>query len=271
MSPLPLRKYPRTRHLRGSRLQPGDEDLSAAPYSEIEGRHLVVEEKLDGANAGVCFDEDGTLRLQSRGHYLTGGYRERHFDLLKTWASCHRDALWRALGSRYVMYGEWLYAKHTIFYDRLPYYFMEFDVLDRQREVFLSTPRRRELLAGAPVAPVPVVHEGTTPSIEALAERVKPSRYKSDRWPQRLLEVAAGEKLDPSTVERETDPSHLAEGLYIKVEEDGVVHGRYKWVRASFLTSVVDSGSHWIDRPIVPNQLAPGVDLYAPTLDGDRS
>ena len=61
MSPQPLRKYPRTRHLRGSRLQPGDEDLEAAPFAEIDGRHLVVEEKLDGANAGVGFDADSNL------------------------------------------------------------------------------------------------------------------------------------------------------------------------------------------------------------------
>lgn len=262
MNALPLRKYPRTRHLRGSRLQPGDEDLSAAPFSEIEGRHLVVEEKLDGANSGVCFDEAGTLCLQSRGHYLTGGYRERHFDLLKTWASCHRATLWAALGSRYVMYGEWLYAKHTVFYDRLPHYFMEFDLLDRQTGVFLSTPRRQALLAKTPVQSVPVLHEGTAPSIEALAARVKPSLYKSEQWSQRLLAVAEAEGLRAADVQRETDASAMAEGLYIKVEEGGEVVARYKWVRASFLTSVVDSGSHWIDRPIVPNQLAPGVDLY---------
>ena len=124
MTPPPLLKYPRTRHLRGSRLQPGDEDLEAAPFAEIDGRHLVVEEKLDGANAGVCFDAEGTLYLQSRGHYLVGGYRERHFDLLKTWAARHREALFGALGDRYLMYGEWLYAKHTVFYDTLPHYFM---------------------------------------------------------------------------------------------------------------------------------------------------
>ena len=37
---------------------------------------------------------------------------------------------------------------------------------------------------------------------------------------------------------------------------------RYKWVRASFLTSVVDSGSHWLKRPIIPNQLRAGVNLF---------
>jgi hypothetical protein len=264
MSPPALHKYPRTRHLQGSRLQPGDEDLEAAAFAEIEGRPLVVEEKLDGANAGVSFDDEGRLWLQSRGHHLVGGYRERHFDLFKTWASCHSGALHAVLGSRYVMYGEWLYAKHTVFYDRLPHYFMEFDVLDRHTGAFLSTARRRELLRGTPVVSVPVVHEGTTPSIEALARRVAPSLYKSDDWWQVLRRAAEDADLDPERVEKQTDPAPLAEGLYVKVEEHGEVTARYKWIRASFLTSVVDSGGHWIDRPIVPNRLAPGVDIYDP-------
>src|SRR5262249_42673562 len=108
---LPLHKYPRTRHIEGSRHQPGDEDLSTVPFADLAGCHLVVEEKLDGANAGLSFDEDGTLRLQSRGHYLTGGNREKHFNLFKQWASAHAPALRERLGSRHVLFGEWLYAK----------------------------------------------------------------------------------------------------------------------------------------------------------------
>ena len=46
------------------------------------------------------------------------------------------------------------------------------------------------------------------------------------------------------------------EGLYIKVEENGQVVDRMKYVRAAFLQCVDLSESHWIDRPIIPNQLA---------------
>ena len=58
--------------------------------------------------------------------------------------------------------------------------------------------------------------------------------------------------------------SDFAEGLYIKVEDPdtNLVLARYKWVRASFLTAVTDSGSHWHSRPIVANGLADGVDLF---------
>ena len=50
---------------------------------------------------------------------------------MKQWANAHRDAFYEVLGSRYIMYGEWMYAKHSVFYDALPHYFLEFDVLDR--------------------------------------------------------------------------------------------------------------------------------------------
>ena len=77
-------KYPRTPHIQGSRLQPGDEDLRQRPFSDINGKYVVLEEKIDGANTAISFTDDGELRLQSRGHFLTGGYRERHYNLLKS-------------------------------------------------------------------------------------------------------------------------------------------------------------------------------------------
>jgi hypothetical protein len=222
-----------------------------------------VEEKVDGANTGISFDAAGSLLLQSRGHFLTGGPRERHFDLFKQWANVHRGALEQVLGSRYVMYGEWLYAKHTCFYDALPHYFMEFDLLDRETGEFLSTRRRRELLEGLPVVSVAVLWEGDAESLKALQARVGPSLFKTDRWREALAEQAALSGVPPEQAARETDPSDLMEGLYLKVEEEGRVVNRLKYVRASFLNAILDSGGHWLDRPIIPNQLAPGVDLWA--------
>ena len=70
-------KYPRTPHLHGSRLQPGDEDLSQRPFSDIADRHVVLEEKIDGANCAISFSQDGELRVQGRVQCLAAGYRER--------------------------------------------------------------------------------------------------------------------------------------------------------------------------------------------------
>jgi hypothetical protein len=48
------------------------------------------------------------------------------------------------------------------------------------------------------------------------------------------------------------------EGIYIKVEENGLTVDRYKYVRQGFIQAVMESGSHWQSRPIIPNLLKDG-------------
>lgn len=256
-----IRKYPRTQHLVGSGLQPGDEDLDAVPLSELSGKHVVVEEKVDGANCGVSFGPDFGLLLQSRGHYLTGGPRERQFALLKQWAGALADRLLDRLETRYVVYGEWLYAKHSVYYDALPHYFMEFDVLDTTTGEFLDTPRRAELLAGLPVVPVRVVYAGEFSGGGELRALVGPSHFVSAAAAEGFRAEVARLGWDVERAVRQTDLSGLMEGLYVKVEENGVVTGRYKFVRPGFLQTVAADG-HWQDRPLIPNRLADGASLF---------
>ena len=256
MNSLKIHKYPRTPHLEGSRLQPGDEDLSQIPFDDIKGRYLVIEEKCDGANSAVSFDPDGRLLLQSRGHYLTGGYRERHYNLMKQWANAHRDELYELLGTKYIMYGEWLYAKHTVFYDALPHYFLEFDILDRENGIFLDTQTRHEMLRKTSIVSVPVLGEGRFGTRDEILRYLGQSKYVTGNQYQNLYNEAVRLGLDPERSCGETELSGLMEGLYIKIEEDGRVVDRLKYVRAAFLQCMDFSETHWIDRPIIPNQLA---------------
>ena len=260
-------KYPRTPHLEGSRLQPGDEDLSQIPFDDILGRNIVIEEKIDGANSAISFDENGNLLLQSRGHYLTGGWRERHYNLFKQWAGIHKDALYDALGSRFILYGEWMYAKHTIYYDALPHYFMEFDILDRETDRFLDTASRREITKNLPVCSVPVLGEGIFKKKEAVLKHLGNSRFITENHLENLRLAAEREKLDADKILRETDAAMTMEGLYLKIEEMGEVKKRAKFVRASFLQTVEQSGSHWLERPIVPNGTTNTIDqMFMPEL-----
>jgi hypothetical protein len=256
-------KYPRTPHITGSGVQKGDEDLDTVSLSEFAGRFLVVEEKMDGANCAVSFASDGRLQLQSRGHYLTGGEREKQFHLFKTWAYRYTLELWEVLQDRYIMYGEWLYAKHTVFYTDLPHYFMEFDILDKVSSQFLSTARRQELLQQLPfVVSVKVLREGPVQSMQELTSLIGPSHFIKQDQKARLRELCTTRGLDYERVLQETDTSGLMEGLYLKVEEEGVVSERYKYVRGGFLQAIVESESHWLDRPLLPNGLAPGYRLF---------
>lgn len=256
-------KYPRTQHIEGSGIQKGDEDLDVVPLREFAGRYLVVEEKMDGANCAVSFDEDGRLQLQSRGHYLTGGEREKQFHLLKTWAHRYMLELGEALTERYVMYGEWLYAKHTVFYTDLPHYFMEFDILDKTNGTFLSTERRQDFLRQLPfVVSVKVLHTGAIHSMQALKHLIGPSHFIKQDQQVLLRQLCTERGLDVTRALQETETSGLMEGLYIKVEERDTVQERYKYVRGGFLQTIVEAESHWLDRPMLPNCLAPGCELF---------
>lgn len=273
---LELHKYPSTRHLEGSQLQKGDAGFNRTskrgdakvPYNALAGRHIVVEEKLDGANAGVSFSSGGELLLQSRGHYLAGGGRERQFALFKRWAAVQESALLACLDERYVLYGEWLGKKHSVFYNRLPHYFCEFDIYDRSGQVFLSTEARRALLGEAPVLAVPVLYAGIAPPRMAdLLALLQMSLAKTPDWRRDFETVVEREALDLPRCWSQADQSDLAEGLYIKVEEGGVVTARYKWVRSDFVQAILDSKMHHSQQPFVPNQLASGVDIFAPRLN----
>jgi len=262
---LEILKYPRTPHLEGSRLQPGDDGHEHVRLATLAGRHAVIEEKLDGANVGLSFTSGGELLLQSRGHYLVGGSRERQFAPFKEWACAHEERLLALLLDRYVMYGEWLYAKHSVSYDRLPHWFCEFDVYDRVDGVFLSTPRRHALLAGSPVVSVPVLREGPMPrDVKALRALVRPSLAKSAQWREAFEQGVRRQELDLALAWKQTDKSDLAEGLYVKIEDEHRVLSRCKWVRPDFVQTILDSGSHHSTRPVIPNGLAPEADLYAP-------
>lgn len=260
-----IRKFNRTLHLEGSCLQKGDVKVRT-PLRRLGQRWTVMEEKLDGAQAGVSFTASGELVLQSRGHRLSGGPREGQFDQFKRWANIHRQALWDALrGDQGILYGEWMAVKHTIFYDHLPHYYFEFDLWDRSREGYLSTAERRTWLAHAPLASVPVLYEGPMierlPQLQALVHRAP--LYRTHGWLDALRAAAQADGVDPERAVADTDDSPWMEGGYLKVEDrqQGLTLDRYKWVRHGFLQRILDSGTHWNERTPIYNRLRPGVSL----------
>lgn len=262
---LELLKYPRTAHLEGSRLQEGDDGSDQIPLSALAGKYVVLEEKYDAANCGLSFSEGAELLLQSRGHYLVGGWSERQFNWLKPWAHAHSDALLERFEDRWVMYGEAMYAKHSVWYDQLPHMLLEFDLLDRRSGQFLSTKRRHEMLKGLPIISVPVLYAGVMPTdLKLIKKLVYRSLAKSRNWRKNFEKHVLREGLPLDLTWKQTNQEDESEGLYVKVENEDFVEARYKFVRRGFTQTILDSGSHHLARPMLPNLLADGVDLYAP-------
>lgn len=250
-------KYPRTRHIESSGLQKGD-DLEIVKFENLIGKTLVVEEKQDGANTAVSFDQNGSILLQSRGHYLTGGDWPE-FDQFKMWANTWQDAILDILEDRYIMYGEWMGAFHSVYYDKLPHFFMEFDVFDKKREIFLSTPLRHELLdgKGVQIAHVEVLETREFTDLQDLLSLVGISHFVTEHSAMKI-EKAMQEKgfpQDQIDVLMKLNRERLMEGLYLKWEEDGIVKERYKYVRGDFVQTILENGEHWSKRPTIMNEL----------------
>src|SRR5436190_7537353 len=141
-------KYPRTPHLFGSKGTDDDKHLGRKESEAfIADESLIVEEKLDGTNVGIHFTPRGRMVLQCRGHEITEGMHPQ-YDLFKQWTSVKRPVLEAMLGSRFILYGEWLYAKHSVHYRALPHYFFEFDLYDKDAAQFLALATRLQMLDG---------------------------------------------------------------------------------------------------------------------------
>ena len=145
---------------------------------------------------------------------------------------------------RFILFGEWLFAKHSIHYRRLSHYFYEFDIYDKEIEDFLSLDQRLVLLEGMNVPTVPVIHRGSLDR-DWLVSLIGPSRFDS-------------EFDNPLTGQID----HLMEGLYLRTEANGVVTGRAKFVRFEFVEKVKQS-EHWQHQAMTANRLEEGADIWS--------
>lgn len=210
-------KFPRTPHLAwlGESRPRGDKLMDPAEAREWLRRPVSVEEKVDGANLGLSWGEDGRVRAQSRGHYLhprTAG----QWKPLWRWLAEREELLRHNLVPRTIVFGEWCYAEHSTRYHSLPDWFLLFDVYDRGEGCFWPLARRDEFARAAGLVTVPHLATGTF-TLAALRKLMGRSR------------------LGPVQ----------AEGLYLRWDGDDRLVARAKIVRPGW---VMADDAHWSGR-----------------------
>ena len=200
----------------------GDKVFSESERHEFLKHHLVVEEKIDGANLGISFDSEGNIRTQNRGAYL---YPPRlgQWKKLGDWLAPRIDILFESLSDQFILFGEWCYAQHSISYDRLPDWFLGFDIYDKRFGRFLSSERRDALLKQTGIAQVPVVARGYFTYLE-IKKFLSISRFSDQP----------------------------AEGIYLRFDHGDWLAQRAKLVRPAFVQAMEQ---HWSRSAIKPNRL----------------
>jgi hypothetical protein len=139
-------------------------------------RPVVVEEKIDGANMTIWW-EDGRLRVASRGG-PDAMDRGGQLGPLRAWVDRRYEVLRPMLEGGAVLYAEWLWLSHTVVYDTLPDYLVALDVL-RPGAGFLALAERDELCQRARLVVPPRLFSGVLRSVEALLDLIGPSNVGS--------------------------------------------------------------------------------------------
>nr|ALJ92478.1 RNA ligase 2 [Diplonema papillatum] len=192
----------------------------------IRSPTVTAEEKVDGSNLAVYLDASGAVTCQNRGKFVTPSSGSQWGGQLATWLESHYCELVSLLRQRYILYGEWLLARHSIRYQSLPDYFVAFDVYDRTARRFLSAKKRNAFLSQSTIPVVKPLAVGPFAEADILRLLGSPSRYGAAK----------------------------VEGIYLRSDSGAWLQQRAKVVNSDFLQTIDDDG-HWQKRVLEKNQL----------------
>lgn len=204
-------KYPRTYHLPWSYLSKDDRQLKNDNI--FLNKNVIVSLKMDGENSTLYNDYIHARSINSGSHesrnWLKGYWSQFAYMLDENMRIC----------------GENLYAKHTVFYNDLPSYFMLFSIwIDN---VCLSWDETLEYANILNLHTVPIIYEG---------------EYNKEKIIQSFKEY---EKTHEGYVVR------LADSFNFSNFNKSIA----KYVNPWFKQAINDSHGHWISKKIIPNKL----------------
>ena len=215
-------KFPSTPYIEvDSTVKRNDKILLQKEVSNLLCNEIIIEEKIDGANLVISFDSNGQIKLQNRGEYIIAPYLGQ-WKKLPDWLIKYEDNIFDVITNEYILFGEWCYMKHSVYYDNLPDWFVGFDIFDIRKEKFLSVNRRNEMFTKMGIIPVPQLGKGKY-SIEELSKFLKISKYGKE----------------------------LCKGIYI-LDNKEYLEYRAKMVRNEFRQNI---GEHWSKGILQCNKL----------------
>lgn len=196
--------------------------LTEKEIEMILSQRIYVEEKIDGANLGISFDCEGNLLLQNRGSYLYPPL-EGQWKLLDGWMKKYENRMFDVLADEYILFGEWCYATHSIYYDSLPDWFVGFDILEKKSNRFLNVPKRNLMMNQIGISTVPLLGKGAF-TLEQLKKFFGKSRFGNEE----------------------------CEGIYLRQDGVDYLNYRAKIVRDDFRQNI---DIHWSKKRMTYNKI----------------
>lgn len=223
--------FPRTPHL-PYKPNVDSTDIIAEKVCLDDGE-VSVEEKVDGASVGITLDDEGNPVIRNRDHILNKGYvkknttAKKQFRPLWNYFYDNRRAFEVVLKEGpFAIYGEWMWAQHGIFYNKLPDWLIPYDIYNYEIGKFLSPVISRRLLIEAGFNCPALLFHGTVNTL---------SYEDFEQWANKPAQWA----------------NSKMEGIYLKVHNTEIILHRYKMVREDFAR-----GALWDNKELKKNELA---------------
>lgn len=227
--------FPKTEHiidvgkyLKKSKSAVTRDDLLVDKYTYdqfINNKKVSIEEKIDGANMGITVNKENQLIFFNRSHTVSHE-TSTQFGPLKEWKDKFSTQLYDVLKNKYIIYGEWCTVKHSIYYDKLPDYFVVFDIFNKRNEKFLSRKAIEKKLLDTDLKLVPFIEEVKVPDLEYLIKKF-------------------------GTISNFASKSKL-EGLVLKINDGKYNVFRAKIVDPEFIQNI---DVHWTKKEVVKNKI----------------
>lgn len=209
-----FRKYEKTFRIP----TPNTTILTKQCLSKIDVQRLLtglvtIEEKIDGANVGIIGGKGSKeFRLQKRGS-LVDVSEHPQFGRFKAWSIEHYENLMKIKWPT-IIFGEFMWATHHIYYDELPDWFICFDIWTGNE--FLNRKHKVEVCSELGLQVIPCLFENYVSSTLELEVFLENKSFYSS--------------------------SELCEGVVVKNYRKQL---KGKLVRPSFIKEIDEDGSNW--------------------------
>lgn len=224
-------KFPQTPHIYNlGSVTRDDSLLDSGDINKFLTNEVTIEEKIDGANLGLRMNKEYVIECQNRAKIVNSS-TQTQFSNLDTWIQNNYADLYLILQNHnLILFGEWLQAKHSIYYTNLPSYFIAFDIYDTTINKFYSRTKFNEIMSQTSIPVVKTIFKGVVGSKDKLIN---------------LLTV-------DSAYKDSNDDNKVIEGLYLRLDDEqtGTLLIRSKLVRAEFIQGIV---GHWSKLTMVKN------------------
>jgi hypothetical protein len=164
-----------------------------------------IQEKLDGANMGVSWTSGPVIR--NRNHILKKGYIETEtpakLQFRPAWNWIHQHGedirnISKELMSPITIYGEWMWAKHSLEYDKLTDWFLAYDIYLVEEGKFLSPDSFQNIISKTNIQFIESEKVTFNNINDVIKWSEKKSNYRSGIREGIVVKTSTGDYLDDS-------------------------------------------------------------------------